>query len=219
MRRRGLLLIVLCFGVSGIAVPCALPSAASAQDAPDLDALLARFAAAPGMEARFREEKRIALLAVPTRSSGRIHFAAPDRMLRRTEQPEESVALIAEGQLRMRDAGGQVQVLDIASNPVLRGFVDSFRAVLAGDRASLERFYEPSLSAGEEEGTWELRLRPRQPALRRFLREIRMVGEGVTIRSMLMTEVSGDTTRTEFFDVDTSRRYSAAERRRIFRID
>lgn len=196
----------------------ALPSAASAQDAPDLDALLARFAAAPGMEARFREEKRIALLAVPTRSSGRIHFAAPDRMIRRTTEPEASVALIEDGQLRMRDASGEVSTLDISSNPVLRGFVDSFRAVLAGNRRDLERFYRAELRAGEEDGTWELSLRPRNDALRRFLREIRMVGAGVTIRSMVMTEVSGDVTRTEFFDVNTNRSYSAAERRRIFRL-
>lgn len=209
MRRRALL-VCACL--------LALPSAASAQDAPDLDALLARFAAAPGMEARFREEKRIALLAVPTRSAGRIHFAAPDRMIRRTTEPEESVALIQDGQLRMRDAGGQVQTLDISSNPVLRGFVDSFRAVLAGNRADLDRFYNAELRAGEGADAWELRLRPRNQDLRRFLREIRMVGEGVTIRSMVMTEVSGDVTRTEFFDVNTNRRYSAAERRRIFRL-
>ncbi|MGE0790140.1 MAG: outer membrane lipoprotein carrier protein LolA [Sandaracinaceae bacterium] len=205
-------------GVFSIALALS-PSLASAQDAPSLDALLARFAASPGMEARFREEKRIALLAVPTRSEGHIWFAAPNRMLRRTERPEESAALIAEGQLRMR-SGEQTEVLEIDSNPVLRGFVDSFRAVLAGDRASLARFYDAELTRNAEAGEdgWELRLRPRQDALRRFLREIRMVGTGTTIRSMRMLEVNGDETRTEFFDVNTSRRYSAAEARRIFRL-
>ena len=184
--------------------------------APTLEGLLARFAALPGLEASFREEKRIALLALPVRSEGRIFFSE-DRVMRRVERPDPSLALIANGRLRMRN-GDRTEELDIDENPVLRGFVDSFRAVLAGDRARLERFYRAELTAGEGEHGWQLRLVPRDAALRRFLREIRMSGQGVTIHEMRMIEVSGDETRTEFFDVNTRRRFSASESRRIFSV-
>jgi hypothetical protein len=193
---------------------------AAAQEAPTLESLLARFAGLPGLEARFVEEKRIALLAVPVRSEGRIYFAPPGRLLRRVTSPEASSALIDEGRLRMRQ-GERTEELSIDENPVLRGFIDSFRAVLAGDRAALERFYRAEVSARPEEGAggWELRLRPRNGPLARFLREIRMRGTDATLREMRMVEVNGDETRTEFHDVNTRRRYEAAEARRLFRIE
>ncbi len=191
------------------------PSVASAQ-APTLESLLARFAALPGLEARFVEEKRVALLAVPVRSEGQIWFSE-DRVMRRVTAPEASAALIAEGRLRMRQ-GERVEEIEIGDNPVLRGFVDSFRAVLAGDRASLERYYRATLTPGEGEA-WELRLVPRDAALRRFLREITMRGDGVTIHEMRMVEVSGDETRTTFSAVNTNRRFTPAEARRIFRVE
>lgn len=210
MRRRSFVLVL--FGA------LLAPSAGAAQP-PSLDRLLERFSELPGLETRYREEKRIALLAVPTRSEGRIYFAPdPDRLMRRQTAPEASAALIADGRLRMRQ-GERTEELSIRDNPVLRGFVDSFRAVLAGDREALERFYDAELTARPDAGddAWELRLIPRAEALRQFLRSITMRGTGVTIESMTMVEVSGDETRTEFFDVRT-RRYSSAEAGRIFRV-
>ncbi len=192
------------------------PAPVSAQ-AVTLESLLDAFSALPGLEARFREEKRIALLAVPVRSEGRIWFAHPDRLMRRVTSPEASAALIDAGQLRMR-AGGRTEELSIDENPVLRGFVESFRAVLGGNRQTLERFYRAVLTPGDDDA-WELRLTPRDEALRGFVREIRMRGHGVSIDEMVMVEVNGDQTRTEFFDVDAHRRFSDAEARRVFRIE
>lgn len=202
-------------------LPIALFAApACAQERLTIDALLARFASLPGLEARFREEKRIALLAVPLTSEGRIYFAPPGRLLRRVTSPEPSAALIADGHLTMRQ-GDRTERLAIGDNPVLRGFVDSFRAVLAGDRAALDRFYEARLEPRPEEGDsgWQLTLRPRAGDLQRFLREITMRGNGTTIREMRMLEVSGDETRTEFSEVRTDRRWTDAERARTFRVD
>lgn len=199
-----------------LAVAALAPGAAHAQEV-TLSSLLTRFSELPGMEARFEEEKQIALLAVPVRSEGRIWFApGPARLMRRVTSPEPSAALIANGQLRMR-SGERTEELSIRDNPVLHGFVESFRAVLAGDQETLERFYEAELTAGDAEG-WEIVLRPRNDALARFVREIRMRGHGVVIESMDMVEVSGDRTTTRFSDVNTQRRYSRADAQRIFRI-
>jgi len=181
-----------------------------------LESLLESFSELPGLEARFREEKRIALLAVPVRSEGRIWFAHPDRLMRRVTSPEASAALIDEGRLRMR-SGGRTQELSVDENPVLRGFVESFRAVLGGNRETLERFYRAALTPGEGDA-WELRLTPRNEALAGFVREIRMRGHGVSIDEMTMIEVNGDQTHTEFFEIDAHRSYSASESRQLFRI-
>lgn len=116
-------------------------------------------------------------------------------------------------------SGGRTEELDIDSNAVLRGFVDSFRAVLAGDQAALERYYEAELTAGEGEDAWVLSLRPRNRDLRRFVRTITMRGNGVNIEEMLMVEVNGDQTRTTFRSVNARRSYSSSESSRIFRIE
>ncbi|MEM9195672.1 MAG: outer membrane lipoprotein carrier protein LolA, partial [Myxococcota bacterium] len=71
-----------------------------------LDRLLEGFSEMPGLSARFREEKRIALLAVPLRSEGEIHFAPPGKLLRRVNQPTESAALI-EGDTLTLVSGGR----------------------------------------------------------------------------------------------------------------
>lgn len=199
-----------------LAAPPALVAPATAQQsAPSLDALLRRFAAMPGMSARFREEKRIALLAVPVRSEGVIYFTPPGKLMRRVTAPTESYALLEGGRLTFASEGER-QVVELGESPVLAGFVESFRYVLAGDRAALERTYRVDY---EREGAqWRLTLKPRNEQLARFLREMVLEGEGFAVKTMTMAEVSGDVTTTEIFDVDPERRFSAAETRRLFRV-
>lgn len=199
-----------------VAPPAFAPAEASAQEsAPSLDALLQRFAAMPGMSARFREEKRIALLAVPVRSEGVLYFTPPGKLMRKVTSPTESYALL-EGDRLTFASEGERQVVELGESPVLAGFVESFRYVLAGDRAALERTYRVDY---EREGAeWTLTLKPRNQQLARFLREMVLTGEGFAVKTMKMVEVSGDTTTTEIFDVNPRRRFSEAETRRLFRV-
>lgn len=189
-------------------------SVASAQTAPTLDELLGRFRAVQGMELRFREEKRIALLRVPAVSEGTLHYARPGRLARRTTRPSPQIVLIDGDSLRMSE-GGRVERIDLAAQPVVRSFVDTFSQLLSGDRAALERVYRVVYAPGEA-GRWTLTLTPRTSPLDRFLREIRFEGDGTALRTMVMTEVSGDVTTTTFSDVDMARRFTEAETTRIF---
>ena len=166
------------------------------------------------MECHFREEKRIALLTTPIVSEGTVHYARPGRLVRRITRPSPQTVLIDAGRLQMSE-GGRVETIDLAAQPVVRSFVDTFTLLFGGDRAALERIYRVTHSAGD--GTrWTIVLTPRASPLDRFLREIRFEGDGTSLRSMVMTEVSGDVTTTTFTDVDTTRRYTAEESARIF---
>lgn len=193
----------------------ALTSAAVAQErAPTLDSVLASFRGVEGMELRFREEKRIALLTTPAISEGTVHYMRPGRLVRRITSPSAQVVLIEGDELRMSE-GRRTERIDLAAQPVVRSFVDTFSELLRGDRAALERVYRVRFVPAEG-GSWTLTLTPRSSPLDRFLREIRFEGEGTSLRSMVMTEVSGDVTTTTFRDVNTRRRYSADEASRIF---
>jgi len=88
--------------------------------------------------------------------------------------------------------------------------------VLVGDRVALERSYHLTFSTDGEAFT--LTLRPKQPALARFLRELRLHGRAHSLTRLHMLETSGDVTDTTFTDVDPARHYSASDLARLFRL-
>lgn len=189
-------------------------ASAQAQAAPSLDALLTSFRAVSGMELRFREEKRIALMRVPSISEGTLHYARPGRLVRRVTSPSPAVVLIDGDELRMSE-GDRVERIDLSSQPLVRSFVDTFSQLLAGDRALLERTYQVAYAPGEG-ARWTMTLTPKSAPLDRFLREIRFEGQGTALERMVMTEVNGDLTTTVFSSVNTTRRFSPEESSRIF---
>ena len=182
---------------------------------PRLDDLLGQFKRAPGLFARFREEKHLAVLDGPLVTEGTIHFAPPARLARHAEKPLASTLIVDGDQLQFGDADGR-QSLDLATNPVARLFVDSFVKLLAGDRAGLERIFEVGLAA--RAGGWVLTLTPRVSPMDKVIKELSLRGEGLALREMDVRDTSGDWTHTTFTDVDVSRRYTPAELDRIFRL-
>lgn len=185
-----------------------------------LDVLLARFRAIPGLFARYREEKHIALLAEPLVSEGTVHFAPPRRVARHTVTPTPSSVVYDGTSLRFGDASGE-QRIDVGASPVVRAFVDSFVDVLAGDRAGLDRAFVVEFHSGDSahpRETWELSLVPRSPDLLAILREVRFAGDGVVVSRMVIREASGDEGITTFSAVDAAHRYSPEEAARVFRI-
>lgn len=212
-RRHSLRLALVAALVAGAA---AVPTdALRAQDAPvDLPALLARFRTVRGLAARFREEKRIALLEEPLVSEGMLYFAPPARIARVVERPTASSMVLDGDELRMSDARG-TQRIDLQRVPIARAFVDAFRAVLAGDGPALDRSFRTRLRR-ESDGSWTLGLSPRVRAVAHAIRWIELSGRDVRIAHLRVIEVSGDESRTAFSDVDAARTYGPAEAQRIF---
>jgi len=192
-----------------------LPRVEAQPTRPTADTLLHTFASMPGLYARFHEVKHVALLSLPLESDGEIYFAPPGRMMRKVNTPTPSWALL-EGDRVTLVSPGERRELDLASSPVVRGFVGAFRDVLAGDRAALERSYRIEFHSEGDEFT--LTLRPREPQLARFLRELSLHGRGRALTRIRMLETSGDITETTFSDVDPARRYSPAELTRLFHL-
>jgi hypothetical protein len=193
----------------------------SKDDEAMMTALLARFARAPGIFARYREEKHLAMLQAPLTSEGTIHFSPPGRLARHTVKPIKSTLLIDDDKVQFGGAEG-AESMDLGTNPVARAFVDSFVMLLAGNRAGLERYFTlhfkslhgPRLPAG----AWHLALVPRTSPMDKVIKEITLDGAGLTISTMVVRESSGDWTSTQFQDVDVAHKYDAAEQARVFRI-
>lgn len=193
-----------------VATPVAAPTALT------LDALLAKFAGMSGLSAKFREEKRMALLAAPLVNEGVLYFAPKGRLARHITAPAPATVLIDEGTLRYADAGGS-ETLALDSNPVLRLFIDSFVKIFAGDREALNRMYTLELAAGAGD-RWTLRLRPRVAPITQIIERIEITGHDVTLETMRVIEIGGDETVTTFTEVDPARRFTADELKSLFRL-
>jgi outer membrane lipoprotein-sorting protein len=192
------------------AAPAAEPEA---KEPVSLAGLLARFRALPGLEARFHEVKKLALLKAPLISEGTIHFLPPDRLARQTTSPAASTLIVDAQQVRFVDAESS-QSIPLEGNPVVRLFVDAFLKVLAGDRGALERIFAIELR-GSARG-WTMELAPRLAPMTEVIERIVLEGRGAVVSKMVVREKDGDETVTTYSSVDIERRYTAEERARVF---
>jgi len=218
MRLSALSLVALLALSHARAAPAAslAKTAAPAAAEVSLDELLGRFRRAPGLFARFTEEKHLAMLDSPIVTRGTIHFVPPRRLARRAQSPIASTLIIDGDKLQMGDSSGK-QELDLGTNPVARMFVDSFVKLLAGDKAGLERIFKIQLSPRPKDG-WQMVLVPRLPPMDKLIKDLTVRGEGLMVRELDVRESNGDWTQTTFTEVDVNRRYTPAELGQIFRM-
>ena len=219
--RRALAAILTLLVPLSAAAKSVKPAPAAAEKAPaDIDALLAGLAKAPGLYARFREEKHITLLQQPLVSEGSLYFTPPARFARHTEKPIASTMIIDGNQLQFGSADGQ-ESMNLGTNPVARLFADAFVMLLSGNRAGLEKIFKMQLTpkAGGAPGAsadWKLLLTPRVAPMDKLIKEMELRGRGLNLNELDVREASGDWTRTSFSAVDLNRRYTPAEQAKFF---
>ncbi|HEY5000165.1 MAG TPA: LolA-related protein [Usitatibacter sp.] len=142
----------------------------------------------PG-RATFRETKFLALLDKPLESSGELVFTPPDRLEKRTVEPRpESVTV--DGERVVLERAGKRHSLALREQPQVAVLVESIRATLAGDLASLTRTYSAAL-----EGTparWRLVLRPLDPQLATFVERVEIGGAQAQVRTVEIFQADGD---------------------------
>jgi outer membrane lipoprotein-sorting protein len=111
---------------------------------------------------------------------------------KQTLAPTPSQLIVNGDQLTVQQPDGKLRVLSLSEYPELGALIESIRATLAGDAATLARYYNPSLSGTEDD--WLLQLDPRDPRLRKLLTMVRIQGHGTSIRVVGTTESNGDRT-------------------------
>jgi len=209
------------------------PAAPSAAAPTSLAALLAGFRAMPGFEARFEEEKTLALLAAPLASRGRLFFAPPSTLLRRVETPNPHDILIREHIVRIAtplapaaparigapaESARSIETIDLARRDDVRPLVESMLWIFAGDLTQLESVYslDYRVLRPAESGQWQLRLVPRAEPLARLIREIAISGQGLAADRLEITETNGDKTTTKILDPNPERRFATGELEDLF---
>jgi hypothetical protein len=158
--------------------------AALAQGALTVDELMGGLAATGASATAFVETRHSSALKTPLVVTGELRYAPPARLERRVQTPIEE------------RKGGAVRTVSLASMPTLGAFLESIRATLRGDLATLRRFYRVEI-----EGTsaaWTLVLLPSDREIADLVSVIRISGAGGRLTGMEVVEAGGDRVVTRF---------------------
>jgi hypothetical protein len=155
----------------------------------DLDRVMSALAQRKTGHVSFTEKKFIAMLDRPVESSGELLYDAPDRLEKRTIKPKPE-DLVLEGGVVSAQRGKHHYVLDLKQYPQVVPFIESIRATLAGDRASLERVFKVDFTGSFER--WTLGLVPLDSKLAKTVAQIHIEGEKDLIHTVEIREADGD---------------------------
>jgi outer membrane lipoprotein-sorting protein len=132
----------------------------------DLAQLTAQLARVKSGEATFTEKRRVEMLDRTLESSGRLVFRAPDVFIRETLKPRRE-KLEVHGNMLTMSLGERSRTVQLDSAPEAAVIVEAIRGTLTGNRESLERLFDSSVSGNAER--WSLELVPRRPSKRSVL--------------------------------------------------
>jgi len=156
-----------------------------------VEQLMRSLAQVQSSTARFVERKHVTILNAPLESSGTLVYAAPGRLEKHTIAPKaESLVLDGDRLTIENKAQDQRRTFALQEQPVIWAFVEGIRSTLAGDLATLKRFYRVGVEGNERR--WRLTLKPNEPRMQDVVREIRINGDRNWINAIEIIETGGD---------------------------
>ncbi|MET0894101.1 MAG: LolA-related protein [Pseudoxanthomonas sp.] len=182
-------LTLLCSAV----LPCAAapePAAARA----DAGWILQKLARPAPMRTAFVELRGSPMLKAPLRIEGEYRRPDNDTLVREVRSPYVETTTLRNGQATLARAGKTPRTFALSRVPELAGLQASFGALLAGDRALLEKRYRLSTQGTRQQ--WTLVLVPLDAQVKASVRDITLHGRGAELRCIETRPVKGDLQRT-----------------------
>ena len=173
--------------VAALLLAAALPGAAA--PAFDLAALTALLGRAKAGDATFTESRRIEMLDRTLESSGRLSFRAPDSFTRETLSPRREKLAVSGNTLTM-SLGDRSRTMQLDASPEAAVIVEAIRGTLTGNRESLERLFDATVSGSADK--WSLELVPRDLRLRGQIASVRILGREAVVREVTVLLADGD---------------------------
>lgn len=150
------------------------------------------------MRTSFVEVRASKLLKNPLRLSGEYLRPREDTLVRQVRAPYVETTTIVTPKTGAAQAtierGARKRSFSLARVPELAGLQASFGALLAGDRATLERHYR--LAPQGTRTQWTLSLTPKDQAMAAQVRSIVLHGRGAELRCIETAAKGGDVQRT-----------------------
>mgnify|MGYP001334063833 CR=1 FL=1 len=154
-----------------------------------LEKLMRDLAAVERSNGRFVERKYLKVLTSPLESSGTLSYVAPGQIEKRTLKPKAETLLV-QGDKLVIQTQERRRELRLPDYPVLWAFVESLRGTLAGDVATLKRYYRVELEG--HAGGWRLYLVPLDRNMNQVISLIQIAGISSRIRLVEVQETQGN---------------------------
>lgn len=179
--------------VACILVSIMAASTARAQSA-DADWILRALARPAPMRTDFVEVRDSPLLKNPLRLSGEYRRPHEDILVREVRAPYRESTTLRAGEATIARDGKAPRTFSLSRAPELASLQNSFGALLAGDRARIERVYR--VTAQGDRARWTLTLAPKDKALAARVRDITLHGQGAELRCIETRPAKGELQRT-----------------------
>jgi outer membrane lipoprotein-sorting protein len=148
---------------------------------------------------KFSEEKHVALLARPLKSSGTIVFDRDKGLVRAVVTPKPQTVVLTKTSLKIVK-GKTVEEIPLDKSKDLKAFAMIFPTLLRGERAALEKSFDIGLY-GSDADWWALTFAPKSDALKKFVKTVTVFGKKTDVVALRIVEASGDSTDTQLTDV------------------
>ena len=124
-----------------------LPTPAGSEEErdPTLESVMEALARSGGVEARFRESRRLTILSKPIESSGMLYFSPPDWLARHVTEPSVAKVIVRDDRVFFQDETG-IQTLELGSSELARAMVGNVIFLMRGDLGALRSQYEVDFS-------------------------------------------------------------------------
>jgi len=169
--------------------------------ADELELLMQDMTAVKHRTVQYKEEKQMELLDAPLYSEGTLEYLAPDKLIRTVLKPSRVRYTIDSKQVIIEKAD-KSRTRNLDQLPLVKTFVESFRAILAGDLISLQKYYEIDFSGNRDQ--WEISLQPKDKKLAAYVDRLKVSGAGDKIMLYIVEDSNGDLTRMQLFSEQAS---------------
>jgi hypothetical protein len=147
----------------------------------------------PESHSTFSEVRLIGALTVLFRASGELFYRRPDYFEKATTRPHSERMVVDGDQLTISTDGESPRVVDLDSQPMIRGLVDAIRGTLAGNLALLRRTYRVDMDG--DLSSWRLTLTPTNPEVKSALTRIVIEGRQGSLGFIQTVQANGDESR------------------------
>ncbi|MCB1635500.1 MAG: fatty acyl CoA synthetase [Xanthomonadales bacterium] len=170
--------------------------AAAEASEPDhrLDAVLNALAQPAPTVTPFVERRESALLTVPLTVFGRLEQPDADTLVRVVEAPHAERSTVRDGRVELVREGEPTRRFSLRRAPELAGLLDSFRALLSGQRSLLTEHYTVAFEGSPEAG-WQITLSPRESRRKQRILGLDLYGRGASFDCLRVTQADGGVSR------------------------
>ncbi len=168
------------------------PAAFGAEGDPPwgLVSLMAQLREVKEARAHFTERKYAAMLTAPLETAGTLSYVAPDRLEKITLAPAPESIVLDHDVLTGIQADGDRFSVSLGDHPEIGALVEGVRSTMAGDLATLGRYY--SIAFDGNPSDWHLALTPLDRSVRDKVDAIRIDGAGARLTAIEVHERDGD---------------------------